>query len=678
MADVQTKADTLPDTKGSQANTPATVTRAVNTIRALTIDATQAAGSGHPGMPLGAAEMGYVLYARVMKHNPKNHAWWDRDRYIQSAGHGSMLQYSLLHLTGYDMPMKELENYRQWESKTPGHPEVHLTPGIEMTTGPLGQGLATAVGFALAEEHLAAAYNRPDYKIIDHYTYVIASDGDVMEGVTAEAGSLAGHLGLGKLIVLYDDNRITLDAAAEVSFSEDVLQRYEAYGWHTDRVEMGNNVEDIEKAVKNAQTVTDRPSIIAVRTIIGYGAPDENTSEVHGSPLGDEGAKKAKENLGIDWPAFTVPDDVTEHYQGVVERGEQTERAWNELYEGYKKAFPDLAAELERTQAFKLPEGFASDLPNFEQGKEIATRNASNKVLNALARHVPEMIGGSADLSGSTKTDIDDGGVVQRGNYGARNIYYGIREHAMAATANGMVMHGGLRPFIGTFLIFSDYLRPSLRLGALMDAPVVYVFTHDSIGLGGDGPTHQPVAALMALRAIPNLTLIRPADANETAQAWVAALKNSKGPTALVFSRQNLPVLKVPAGSVEKGAYIAADADGAPDVILIGTGSEVYKCLAAKERLDASGVKAKVVSMPSFELFEKQNAEYKERVLPHHVTARVAVEAGATQGWYKYVGLEGAVIGLDRFGASAEGDEVMEKFGFTAENIAKTARRLLK
>ena len=678
MADVQTKADTLPDTRGSQEDTPATVIRAVNTIRALTIDATQAAGSGHPGMPMGAAEMGYVLYARVMKHNPKNHSWWDRDRYIQSAGHGSMLQYSLLHLTGYDMEMKEIENYRQLDSKTPGHPEVHLTPGIEMTTGPLGQGLATAVGFALAEEHLAATYNRPDYKIIDHYTYVIASDGDIMEGVTAEAGSLAGHLGLGKLIVLYDDNRITLDAVAEVSFSEDVLARYEAYGWHTERVEMGNNVEAIEKAVKNAQTVLERPSLIAVRTIIGYGAPDENTSEVHGSPLGDEGAKKAKENLGIDWPAFTVPDDVQEHYHSATKRGERAERAWNELYESYKKAFPDLAAELERTQAFKLPEGFASDLPSFEQGKEIATRNASNKVLNALARHVPEMIGGSADLSGSTKTDIEDGGVVQRGNYAGRNIYYGIREHAMAATANGMVMHGGLRPFVGTFLIFSDYLRPSLRLGALMDAPVVYVFTHDSIGLGGDGPTHQPVAALMALRAIPNLTLIRPADANETAQAWVAALKNSKGPTALVFSRQNLPVLKVPAGSVEKGAYIAADADGAPDVILIGTGSEVYKCLEAKKRLDASGVKAKVVSMTSFELFEAQSAEYKERVLPHHVTARVAVEAGATQGWYKYVGSEGAVIGLDRFGASAEGDEVMEKFGFSAENIAKTARRLLK
>ena len=664
----------MPETQTNQD----VVTRAVNTIRALTIDATQEAGSGHPGMPMGAADMGYVLYQRVMRHTPKNPQWWNRDRYIQSAGHGSMLQYSLLHLTGYDMPMEELKNYRQWESKTPGHPEVHLTPGIEMTTGPLGQGLATAVGFALAEAHLAATYNRPDFDIFDHYTYVIASDGDIMEGVTAEAGSLAGHLGLGKLIVLYDDNRITLDAEAEVSFSEDVMKRYEAYGWHTQKVEEGNDPDAVEAAVEKAKEDTERPSIIAVRTIIGYGSPEENTSEVHGSVLGEEDAKKAKETLNIDWPAFTVPDDVKEHYHEAIEKGEQAEQAWNELFGSYKEQHSELAAELERVMTKKLPDGFYSNLPSFEVGESTATRNASNKALNALAKHLPEMIGGSADLSGSTKTDIDDAGIIQRNNYAGHNVYYGVREHAMAAAANGMVMHGGLRPFIGTFLIFSDYLRPSLRLGALMDAPVIYVFTHDSIGLGGDGPTHQPIASLMALRAIPNLTLIRPADGNETAQAWVCALENTEGPTALVFTRQNVPNLEVPKGSVEKGAYIVADSDGAPDVILIATGSEVHKCLEAKETLAASDIKAKVVSMPSFELFDKQDEDYKERVLPHHVKVRVALEAGSPLGWHKYVGTDGAVIGLERFGASAEGDVVMEKLGISADNVMRTVRRLMK
>jgi transketolase len=645
--------------------------RAVNAIRALTIDATQEAGSGHPGMPMGAAAMGYTLYARVMRHHPKNPHWWNRDRYIQSAGHGSMLQYSLLHLTGYDLSMDELRNYRQWGSKTPGHPEVHYAPGVEMSTGPLGQGLATAVGFALAEAHLAARYNREGFPVFDHYTYVIASDGDIMEGVTAEAGSLAGHLRLRKLIVLYDDNRITLDTRAEVSLSEDVLARYRAYGWHTDRVEDWDDPDAIAAAVERAKEA-GKPSIISVPTIIGYGAPNQDTSKVHGSPLGDEGAKQAKATLGIDWPAFTVPDDVLSHYREALARGARAERDWDELFAAYEQAHPDLARELKRVMAGDLPEGFADGLPAFEPGGEMATRTASGKVLNALAEKVPELMGGSADLAGSTKTDIEGEPKLQAGDYGARNVYWGVREHAMAAAANGLALHGGVRPYVGTFLIFSDYLRPSLRLGALMEAPVIYVFSHDSIALGGDGPTHQPVAALTALRAIPRVTLIRPADANETAQAWVCALQNKDGPTALALTRQDIPVLEIPEGSVRKGAYVLADAEGgAPDAILIATGSEVHVALEAKKLLDADGIETRVVSMPSVELFEEQDESYRREVLPPEVRLRVAIEAGATLGWYKYVGLDGAVLGVDRFGASAEGDEVMERYGFTPENVVK-------
>ena len=665
----------MPDTLEKQS----TVQRAVNTIRALTIDASEEAGSGHPGMPMGAADMGYVLYQRVMRHNPDNPQWYNRDRYIQSAGHGSMLQYSLLHLTGYEaMTMEELRRYRQFESKTPGHPEVHHTPGVEMTTGPLGQGLATATGFALAERHLAAHYNRPSYEVFDHYTYVIASDGDIMEGVTAEAASLAGHWGLGKLIVLYDDNLITLDADSDVSFSEDVMKRYEAYGWHTQRVEDGNNPEPIEEAVKKAQAVTDKPSIIAVRTVIGYGSPSKaGTSKAHGSVLGNDEAKATKEKLGIDWEPFTVPDDVKAHYAEAGKRGAQAEAEWNEMFAKYEAEHSELAAELKRVMAGELPEDMGQDMPSFPVGESVATRNASNKALNALVKDVPELIGGSADLAGSTKTDIDDTGIIKKGDYAGRNIYFGVREHAMAATANGLSLHGGLRPFVGTFLIFSDYLRPSLRLGALMETPAIFVFTHDSVGLGGDGPTHQPIAALMSLRAIPNMTVIRPADGNETSQAWVAALKNTHGPTALVFSRQDLPNLDIPAGSVEKGGYVLADADGEPEVILIGTGSEVNVCLDAKEKLDAAGTKTRVVSMPSVELFDAQDESYKESVLPKSVRARVAVEAGASQGWHKYVGLDGAVVGIDHFGASAEGDFLLERYGFNAENIAKVAEGLL-
>ena len=660
----------------SDSNRQDVVTRSVNAIRALTIDATQAAGSGHPGMPMGAAAMGYTLYREVMRHNPRNPKWWNRDRYIQSAGHGSMLQYSLLHLTGYDLSMEELRNYRQWGSKTPGHPESHLTPGVETTTGPLGQGLATSVGFALAEAHLAARYNRPGFELFDHYTYVIASDGDIMEGVSAEAGSLAGHWGLGKLIVLYDDNRITLDARAEVSFSEDVLMRYRAYGWHTDRVEAWNDPAAIKAAIEHAKAQA-RPSLISVRTVIGYGAPAENTPKVHGSPLGDEGAKQAKAKLGIDWPAFTVPEDVQAHYHKAITEGEKAEAQWNELYAAYRNDYPELAAELARVMASELPKDFAAELPRFEVGKSTATRNASGKVLNALGQRVPELLGGSADLSGSTKTDIEGGGIMSKNDYGARNLYFGVREHAMAATANGMAQHGGLRPYVGTFLLFSDYLRPSLRLGALMHTPVIYVFSHDSIALGGDGPTHQPIAPLTALRAIPNVTVLRPADANETAQAWALALENTGGPTALVLTRQDIPNLAIPEGSVARGGYVLADTDGEPEVLLIATGSEVHLCLEAKERLEQDGLKARVVSMPSTELFEQQEAAYREQVLPRGAKLRVAVEAGATLGWYRYVGLDGVVLGIDRFGASAEGDEVMERYGFTAKNIVRLVRERL-
>ena len=648
--------------------------RAVNVIRALTIDATQEAGSGHPGMPMGAAPMGYVLYKEVMNFNPKNPQWANRDRYVQSAGHGSMLQYSLLHLTGYDLSMDDLKAYRQWESKTPGHPEHFLTPGVETTTGPLGQGLATAAGMALAEAHLAAIYNRDGHDIVDHYTYVIASDGDIMEGITAESGSLAGHLGLGKLIVLYDDNHITLDDQADVSFSEDTMKRYEAYGWHTQRVEDGNDVAAIEEAVQAAKQETRKPSIISVRSIIGFGAPNQDTSEVHGSPLGDEGAQKAKETLGIDWEPFTVPDDVKEHYLEAAERGEKAEREWDERFENYKSEYPDLAKQFEAVMAGELPDDLEQYVPKFETGEATATRKASNAALNALAKEVPQLLGGSADLAGSTKTDINDTEIISKGNYTGRNIYFGVREHAMAAAANGMSLHGGCKPFVGTFLIFSDYLRPSLRLAALMEQPVIYVFTHDSIGLGGDGPTHQPIAQLMALRAIPYMNVIRPADANEAAQAWAWAV-GTKHPTALVFTRQDVPNLDVPSGSVAKGGYVISDSDGEPDVILIATGSEVHKCLEAKEQM--SGTNVRVVSMPCFEIFDAQDEAYRESVLPSSVRARVAVEAGATLGWHKYVGLDGATVTIDRFGSSADGDVVMEKYGFTPENIAQTAKGLL-
>lgn len=653
--------------------------RAVNAIRALTIDATQESGDGHPGMPMGAAPMGWLLYRHVMRHDPARPDWWNRDRYVQSAGHGSMLQYSLLHLVGYDLPMDELKGYRQWGSRTPGHPENFLTPGVETTTGPLGQGLAAAVGMALAEKHLAARYNRPGHDIVDHRTWVIASDGDIMEGITAEASSLAGHLGLGKLTVLYDDNHISIDGPTDIAFSEDVLERYEAYGWHTQRVADGNDMDAIQQALEAAAADTERPAIIAVRTTIGYGSPKlEGTSKVHGSVLGEDEAAATKRNLGIDWPAFTVPDDVLDHARAVRDEGAASRRAWEGVWAAYQQAHPDLAETFARAMSNELPGSFDDPLPTFEQGTSVATRKASSVVLNHFAERMPELVGGSADLAGSTYTDLDGERAIDREDASGRIVHFGIREHAMAAIANGLVSHLGVRPFVATFLVFSDYLRPSLRLSALMGKPVVYLFTHDSIGLGGDGPTHQPEAHLPSLRAIPGLTSIRPADGNETAQAWKVALRRRDGPTALILTRQGVPNLKVPPEAVDRGAYVHWDAaDGDPRVILLASGSEVSLCVEARGRLEEEGISTRVVSMPSWELFREQPEAYRHQVLPPSVRPRLAVEAAATLGWHEWIGEGGDVIGVDRYGASAPGDRVMAELGFTSEHVVARAKALL-
>lgn len=650
-------------------------TRAINAIRALTIDATEATGDGHPGMPMGAAAMGYTLWTRFLQHNPHNPSWFNRDRFVQSAGHGSMLLYSLLHLTGYDLPMAELKRYRQWGSQTPGHPEYGHTPGVETTTGPLGQGVSTAVGMALAEAHLAARFNRPGFDIIDHYTYVIASDGDLMEGVSAEASSLAGHLGLGKLIVLYDDNQITIDGKTEITFTEDVLKRYQAYGWHTERVEDGNDVAAIMAALERAK-VDPRPSLIAVRTVIGYGSPNKaGSSAAHGSVLGAEEAKRTKDHLGLDWPAFSVPEDVLAHYQEAVTAGAAAEQRWQERLAAYQAAHPELAAELQRTMAGEVPE-VHDLLPRFEVGGKDATRNSSHQVLNAIAGRVKELVGGSADLAGSNKTTLKGVAFMQRGHYAGRNIHFGVREHGMGAIANGLALHGGVIPYVATFLIFSDYLRPSLRLAALMGIKVIYLFTHDSIGLGGDGPTHQPIEHLMSLRAIPNLLLLRPADANETTQAWEVAVKQQGGPVVLALSRQDLPHLAIPQGAVVKGAYVLSESSGPLRLVLVATGSEVSLALAAQAALTQGGIGTRVVSMPSWELFDRQEAAYRDAVLPQGVP-RLALEAGATLGWYKYLGATGSVIGVDRFGASAPGEEVMARYGFNVESVVQAAKQLL-
>jgi transketolase len=658
-------------------------TQAINTIRFLSADAVERAQSGHPGTPMGLAPVAYTLWREHLRHSPRHPGWPNRDRFVLSAGHASMLLYSLLHLTGYDLPMAELKNFRQWESRTPGHPEAHLTPGVETTTGPLGQGFANAVGMAAAERLLADEFNTAEHPIVDHNTYAIASDGDLMEGVSHEAASLAGHLGLGKLVCLYDDNEITIDGSTDLAFTEDVAGRFEAYGWHVARVEDANDLGAVDGAIEAAKAEAERPSLIVVRSHIGYGSPNkQDTAAAHGAPLGEEEVRLSKEALG--WPpekTFYVPDAVREHMREAVEAGAAQEQEWDALMADYEEAHPDKAARYRRWLDRDPGEGWEDALPTFEAGEQLATRKASGLTLNELAPEVGYLVGGSADLTGSNKTDVTGRSDFQKDNPSGRYFRFGVREHAMAGAMNGMALHGGLQPYGGTFLIFSDYLRPSLRLSALMEQPVVYVFTHDSIGLGEDGPTHQPVEHLMALRAIPNLAVLRPADANETREAWAVAVRRTEGPTALALTRQKLPIFDreevAPARGVGRGAYALRPVEGTPDALLMGSGSEVQHALAAARTLAEEGIEAQVVSMPSWALFEEQPEDYRRELLPPAVTARVSIEAGVTQGWERYVGAEGTAIGVDRFGASAPGGTVMEKYGLTAEHVAEEARRLV-
>ncbi|WHZ14630.1 MAG: Transketolase [Nitrospira sp.] len=674
---------------------------AVNTIRFLSVDAVQKADSGHPGLPLGAAPMAYVLWTRFLQHNPTNPYWFNRDRFVLSADHGSMLLYSLLYLTGYDLSLEQIKQFRQWGSLTPGHPERSLTPGVETTTGPLGQGFANGVGMAIAEGHLAARYNRPEHPIVDHYTYILASDGDLMEGVAAEAASLAGHLKLGKLICLYDDNHVTLSATTDITFTEDRARRFAAYGWHTQSVENGNDLAAIDYALRAAQAESERPSLILVRTHIGYGSPHkQDTFKAHGSPLGEDEVKATKQALG--WPVhppFYVPDEALAHFRLAVEQGARAEAEWAMKFSEYSKVFPDLADEFQQRMAGDLPQGWDTAIPTFQPDpKGIATRTASGNVLKALAQNLPSLIGGSADLDPSTRTALTAMGdfentIAEAGNlqgstgggwsYAGRNLHFGVREHAMGSIANGLAVHGGIIPFTATFLIFSDYMRPPIRLAALMEQRVVFVFTHDSIALGEDGSTHQPVEQLASLRAIPNLIVIRPCDANETAVAWRVAIESRDRPVSLILTRQSVPTLDrvqfTTAEGLRRGAYILADPPhGTPDLILIGTGSEVSVIVDARNKLAESGIHVRIVSMPSWELFDAQPQHYRDSVLPPSVCARLAVEAGVTQGWCKYVGEEGGVIGVDRFGASAPGEILMREYGFTVEHVCTRAMELMK
>ncbi|MBS7563944.1 transketolase [Mucilaginibacter sp. Bleaf8] len=658
-------------------------TLSVNTIRFLSTDMVEKANSGHPGLPLGAAPMAYVLWNRFLRFNPTDPNWPNRDRFILSAGHGSALLYSLLHLFGYDLPMDELKRFRQIGSQTPGHPESMLTPGIEVTTGPLGQGFGNGVGVALAEAHLAAQYNREGQAVIDHYTYGIVSDGDLMEGVASESASLAGHLKLGKLIYLYDDNKISLDGPTNLAFTEDVAARFAAYGWQTLTVEDGNDLAAIEQAILDAQADTERPTLISVKTIIGFGSPQQGTNKVHGNPLGADNLKKTKEFFG--WnpdEAFFIPDGVKEHLAEAGKRGAALQQEWDAKLEEYTQANPEQANYFKLSFSGELPEGWDASLPTFKVGDSLATRQASGEALKALRQSIPWLIGGSADLASSNETPKSGDESFQPGQYQNSNIWFGVREHGMGAIMNGIASHRGARTYGGTFLTFSDYMRGSIRLAALTEAPVTYIFTHDSVALGEDGPTHQPVEQVTALRTIPNLTVIRPADANETLAAWRIAVTRMKGPVALILSRQKLPVLDqskyAPAiGNVEKGAYILSEAQGTPQLILIATGSEVSLALKAQEQLQQEGVAARVVSMPSWELFEKQDKAYRDSVLPPTQHKRLAIEAGITLAWYKYVTAEGDVIGIDRFGESGPGEEVLKEFGFTVENVCERAKALL-
>ena len=649
-------------------------TRAINTIRFLSADGVQQANSGHPGLPMGAAAMAFAVWTRHLRHNPRNPKWMGRDRFILSGGHGSMLLYSLLHLTGYDLSLNELKKFRQWGSRTPGHPEYGLTPGVEMTTGPLGQGFATGVGMAIAASHLAATTSA---ELFDNFIYAIVTDGDLMEGVASEAASLAGHLSLGRLIYLYDDNHISIDGSTDLAFTEDRAKRFDAYGWHVQKVNDGNDVDAIDRAIAEAKA-DPRPSIIMCRTTIGFGAPKrQGTSKAHGEPLGDEELNAAKDNLG--WPKeprFFIPEDVLAFYRETEDRGRKTEAAWNRKFAEFKLANPEKGADLERRLAGKFPKGWAKSLPNFPADpKGLSTRVASGKTLNALAPIRPELLGGSADLAPSNNTKLDNTPAFQNDSPQGRNFHFGVREHGMGAALNGMALFGGLIPYGGTFLIFADYVKPAIRIAAISHIPSIFVFTHDSIGLGEDGPTHQPIEQLAMLRATPGLTVIRPADANETAQAWKVAIENRHGPTALALTRQNLPMLPEPKlGDVSRGAYVLKDFGKKPELILMASGSEVSLILEAAQKLADKGRSVRVVSFPSWELFEKQDAKYRESVLPKKVTARIAVESGSGQGWEKYAT---SVICMESYGASAPYKILFEKFGFTVENILAKAKPLL-
>lgn len=672
----------------------------INTIRMLSVDMVQQANSGHPGMPMGAAPMAYVLWTRFLRHNPNHPKWPDRDRFVLSAGHGSALLYSLLHLTGYDLPIEELKRFRQWGSKTPGHPEHRETPGVECTTGPLGQGFGNGVGMAMAERFLAARFNRPGYEIVDHHTYAIVSDGDLMEGVASEAASLAGHLKLGKLIYLYDNNHITLAGETGLNFTEDVCKRFEAYGWHVQSIEEGNDIEAISRAITTAQNETSRPSLLPIRTHIGYGSPHkQDTFEAHGSPLGPEEVIATKKNLG--WPlepTFFIPDEALANFKKGLHRGTQLEEEWEANLESYGKVYPELRIEWDQWMNSILPKDWDRDIPVFSpDSKGLATRSAGGQVINAIASHVSSLIGGSADLNPSTNTALKgkgnfqgppsgdeavQGSVSGPWGYEGANIAFGVREHAMGSILNGMALHGGFIPFGSTFLIFSDYMRPSIRLAALMELPIIYIFTHDSIALGEDGPTHQPVEHLASLRAIPGLTVVRPADANETAETWRMAMEYKEGPIAIILTRQNVPVIDRtrfnPANGLRKGAYILADSSSAkPEIILMATGSEVHLALEVYERLRNEGIGVRVVNMPSWELFEKQPEQYRSDILPPEITVRMSIEAGVTFGWHKYAGLGGEIVGIDHFGASAPGKTVLKEFGFTSENVLDRIKALL-
>ncbi|MFP3125802.1 transketolase [Ectobacillus funiculus] len=657
-------------------------TLAVNTIRTLSIEAINRANSGHPGLPMGAAPMAYALWANHLNHNPANAKWFNRDRFVLSAGHGSSLLYSLLHLAGYDVSLDDLKSFRKLNSKTPGHPEFGHTDGVEATTGPLGQGIANAVGMAMAEAHLAAKFNQDGFPVIDHYTYALVGDGDLMEGVAYEAMSMAGHMKLGKLIALYDSNDISLDGSLNLSFSEDIQKRAESAHWQYLRVEDGNNVEDIAKAIELAKQNTDQPTLIEIRTIIGYGSPKvAGTNKAHGNPLGAEETAATKQAYGWHYEEdFFVPEEVQAHFEELKQRGIGKEEQWKELFHSYREAYPALANELEQAITGEVLIE-AKDILTFDTEKSISTRVASGEAMNHFVKSIPSIFGGSADLSHSTMTDIKGEAAYAVESFGGRNVYFGVREHAMGAAGNGMALHGGVKPFVSTFFVFNDYLRPSIRLAALQKLPVTYVFTHDSIAVGEDGPTHEPIEQLAALRAIPGLTVIRPSDANETASAWAYALQQTDGPVALVLSRQNLPVFHETEANLEnlsKGAYVLTQTDEHPDVILIATGSEVSLAVNAKAELEKEDVSVRVVAMPSWELFDRQPKEYKELVLPASVTKRVALEMGISLGWERYVGFEGKIVSIETFGASGTGAEVMELFGFTTENVVQTAKGLLQ